>query len=543
MKTNRLIPDFSLRCPVWALAFVVTFFLGVSHTHAASATWNVDGNGSWVTNANWSPGAAPGLSSGNTSTDTATFGATLTATRNVTVDTTRNIKTIVFDHASTGGANYTLVTGGSLRMSPGGLIESVSATGSSSDIDRIMTTTYVDPGSSFTIRNTGQRSLQMTYVRGNGTVYLDGNSTSANNLIGGFNGTGTGGSLVKNGTGYWKLNNTNNSMPAGVTINAGIFELGNNIAIPSGTSLTMNGGTLQFGLDNMTISPTMTVGGDFAFASGTSAPSFGNATFSGSVDLGGATRVISVVASSTSGGGGYDPRVFVSGVISNGGLTKAGAGYMVFTGNNTYTGTTTINDGYLVLGNNGTSGSLGSGAVVTTTGTALVINRSNALTLNNNISGTGDLAQIGPGATTLTGNNTYTGDTTVSDGSLILSDTSRLNFLIQGNGINNAIVGTSTLLMNGTFSFDLTGADTTYGNSWDIVSMGTLAASYGSSFSVEGFTYGSGNWTYLNGGKTWTYQESTGVLNVIPEPSVVALVTLTCGGLLFGLRRRRVRRA
>ena len=80
-------------------------------------------------------------------------------------------------------------------------------------------------------------------------------------------------------------------------------------------------------------------------------------------------------------------------ISGTGTLTKAGAGMTTLTGTNTYSGTTTISAGTLQVGAGGTTGTLGTGAVVVTGG--LAINRSNAVTVNNNISGTGTLAQYG----------------------------------------------------------------------------------------------------------------------------------------------------
>ena len=95
------------------------------------------------------------------------------------------------------------------------------------------------------------------------------------------------------------------------------------------------------------------------------------------------------------------------GVISGtGSVTKSGAGTQTLTGDNTYTGTTTISAGTLQLGNGGTTGSVAGNIV---DNTALVINRSNAVTFAGVISGTGSLTQAGTGTPTLTGANTYTG--------------------------------------------------------------------------------------------------------------------------------------
>ena len=78
----------------------------------------------------------------------------------------------------------------------------------------------------------------------------------------------------------------------------------------------------------------------------------------------------------------------VANVISGTGtVVQAGAGTTTLTGANTYSGTTTITAGTLQVGSGGTTGQLGTGAVVDD-GT-LAINRSNAITVANAISGSG----------------------------------------------------------------------------------------------------------------------------------------------------------
>ncbi len=106
------------------------------------------------------------------------------------------------------------------------------------------------------------------------------------------------------------------------------------------------------------------------------------------------------------------------GVFSNNGnLLKTGAGTLLVTGNNTYTGTTTVSAGSVRVGNAGSTGALGTGNI--TNNAALVFNRSDdALTLAQVISGTGSITQAGSGTLRLTGANTYTGATSVTAGVL-----------------------------------------------------------------------------------------------------------------------------
>ena len=123
-----------------------------------------------------------------------------------------------------------------------------------------------------------------------------------------------------------------------------------------------------------------------------------------------------------------------AGVISGSGtVTKEGAGTLTLSGNNTYSGTTTISDGTLQVGNGGTSGTLGSGDV--TNNSALTFNRSDDSSYAGVISGTGTVTKEGAGKLTLSGTNTYSGGTTINDGTISISAAANL--------------GTGTLTLDG----------------------------------------------------------------------------------------------
>ena len=100
-------------------------------------------------------------------------------------------------------------------------------------------------------------------------------------------------------------------------------------------------------------------------------------------------------------------------------LTKQGGGTLVLTGDNTYTGATTIAAGTLALGAGGATGSV-TGDVVNQG--ALVFNRGDAVTYSGEISGAGTVTKKGTNTLTLTGDNTYTGRTTIEAGSLRVGD-------------------------------------------------------------------------------------------------------------------------
>ncbi|MDR1039032.1 MAG: autotransporter-associated beta strand repeat-containing protein, partial [Deltaproteobacteria bacterium] len=103
-------------------------------------------------------------------------------------------------------------------------------------------------------------------------------------------------------------------------------------------------------------------------------------------------------------------------ISGTGSLTKDGGGTLTLVGANTYSGGTTVSDGILEIGNDGTVGSI-TGDIETNA--SLVFNRSDAVMYGGIISGTGSLTKGGGGTLTLAGANTYSGGTTVSVGTLV----------------------------------------------------------------------------------------------------------------------------
>jgi autotransporter-associated beta strand protein len=112
-----------------------------------------------------------------------------------------------------------------------------------------------------------------------------------------------------------------------------------------------------------------------------------------------------------------DSIAIFQGVITGAGsITKTGEGIVKLSGANDFSGGLTISVGTLQVGEAGSTGSLGSGAV--TNNAILKFARTNSYTVSNAISGTGSLVQDGVGGTTiLTGANSYD-TTTITNGTL-----------------------------------------------------------------------------------------------------------------------------
>lgn len=154
---------------------------------------------------------------------------------------------------------------------------------------------------------------------------------------------------------------------------------------------------------------------------GTAAPN------TGYLDLGGGVRTITVSTTSV-GANAVDTDATIETIIENGGIIKEGARILVLSGDNTYTGGTTINAGTIRVGAGGTTGSL-LGNILNNA--ALEFNRSNLSTFAGDISGTGTLAKLGAGILVLSGNNTYSGLTTITAGA-IRGDLGTGNLLLNG---------------------------------------------------------------------------------------------------------------
>ncbi|EDZ2960145.1 fibronectin-binding autotransporter adhesin ShdA, partial [Salmonella enterica] len=246
------------------------------------------------------------------------------------------------------------------------------------------------------------------------------------------------GSLVKTGTGELTLSGDNSysgttTITDGTLIAASVNALGSGDIDNSGV-LQVGEGELKntlFGSGSLVKTGTgeLTLNGDNDYSGGTTiddgvliAASV-NALGSGDIDNSGVLQV---------GEGELKNTLFGSGS-----LVKTGTGELTLSGDNTYSGGTTISDGTLIADH---ADSLGTGAVANSG--VLQVGEGE---LENTLSGSGSLVKTGTGELTLGGDNSYSGDTTIADGTLIAAN---VNALGSGN-IDNS--GTLMLDANGAF--------------------------------------------------------------------------------------------
>lgn len=164
-------------------------------------------------------------------------------------------------------------------------------------------------------------------------------------------------------------------------------------------------------------------------------------------------------------------------------MTKAGAGRLALAADNSFSGGLTVSNGTLLVGSGGSAGSPGSGAICLVSNRAtLVFNRSGALTVSAPISGDGALVQQGAlGLVTLSGANTYSGGTAISNGLLAVTGTNAL----PGYGV----AGKVTLSPGAGLSIGV--------GSWSDADIAALIGTgvYGSD-TYFGFDTSAGNYTY-----------------------------------------------
>jgi outer membrane autotransporter protein len=369
-----------------------------------------------------------------------------------------------------------------------------------------------------------------SYDLGANEVTVGGNnlSTEVSGTISGT-GTATGTSLVKIGSGTLTLSG-DNTYSGGTTIKSGTLGVGSNTAL--GTSKVLLGDTLQAAVDGLTLQNGITLLGE-----------------SGTVDTQAHTLTLAGILQDDILEELLDdpdcPGVCYTEIRSAGSLTKTGTGTLVLTNENAnYTGGTNIKQGTLAVG---ASNALGAGRVIL--GDATLQAAADGLTLRNDITlGSeastvdtqahtltlagilrddfyfeapcfdcpieppvhlpGSLTKTGAGTLVLTNDNTYTGDTVVKAGKLVVNGSIQSNVFLMGGTLGGSgqigtlmlIDGTlapgnsiGTMTVNGDFSL---GSGTVYevevnaaGKSDQVVVMGTVSLAGALSVLAENGTY------------------------------------------------------
>lgn len=147
-----------------------------------------------------------------------------------------------------------------------------------------------------------------------------------------------------------------------------------------------------------------------------------------------------------------------SGVVSGTGstITKLGDGTLVLSGANTYTGTTTIQNGILEARNNSALGGTGAGTTVQSGGTLALTNN---ITINTEALSLSGIGEAGRGALlNISGNNTYNGAITLAGASRIAAEAGTLTLggsatiTGGGNALTFQTASASTIQANSVIS-------------------------------------------------------------------------------------------
>lgn len=396
----------------------------------------------------------------------------------------------------------------------GGILQ---LSGASNSGDHVRNLTFNNGG---TVRNSGSiSSFSNTNLAVNGTITVTGSSSTPASF------DLPNGIAIANTT-FSVADITGNANPDLVfSATTGIREVGSTATVSK-----TGAGTLVLGADNTYTGTTTVSAGTLQIGAGGTTGTLGTGAVTNNGTLTFNRSVNTVLANTVSGSGN---------------LVKQGGGSLSLTANNTYSGTTTISAGQLDVGLNTTTGTLGTGAVINNG--ILTFIRSDSHTIANAISGTGSIAQLTAGVVTLTGANTYTGQTQINAGfTLRVGNGGTAGTLGGGNVFNGGtivfnrsdtltvpanIIGATLVRQEGAGTTILTGANTytgtttiasgtlQIGNGTAANSLGTGAVTNNGSlafnrtgdYTVANAISGSGSMNFLqNGTKTLTGTVSLG---------------------------------
>ncbi|EBH9719723.1 fibronectin-binding autotransporter adhesin ShdA [Salmonella enterica] len=272
-----------------------------------------------------------------------------------------------------------------------------------------------------------------------------------------------GSKLTKQGDGTLILSNTGNDygdteIDGGILAAKDAAALGTgDVTIAESATLALSQGTLdnnvtgegqivKSGSDELIVTGDNNYSGGTTISGGTLTADHADSLGSGDIDNSGVLKV-----------GEGELENILSG---SGSLVKTGTGELTLSGDNTYSGGTTIIGGTLTADH---ADSLGTGAVANSG--VLQVGEGE---LENTLSGSGSLVKTGTGELTLGGDNSYSGATTITDGTLIAAN---VNALGSGN-IDNS----GTLILDANGAFELANVTTHSGATTALAAGSTLDA-------------------------------------------------------------------
>ncbi len=272
-----------------------------------------------------------------------------------------------------------------------------------------------------------------------------------------------GSKLTKQGDGTLILSNTGNDygdteIDGGILAAKDAASLGTgDVTIAESATLALSQGTLdnnvtgegqivKSGSDELIVTGDNTYSGGTTISGGTLTADHADSLGTGAVANSGVLQVGEGELENTLSGSGS--------------LVKTGTGELTLSGDNTYSGGTTITGGTLRADH---ADSLGTGAIANSG--VLKVGEGE---LENTLSGSGSLVKTGTGELTLGGDNSYSGDTTIADGTLIAAN---VNALGSGN-IDNS----GTLMLDANGAFELANITTHTGATTALAAGSTLDA-------------------------------------------------------------------
>ncbi|TRD98513.1 fibronectin-binding autotransporter adhesin ShdA [Salmonella enterica subsp. enterica serovar Anatum] len=247
------------------------------------------------------------------------------------------------------------------------------------------------------------------------------------------------------------------SLGSGDIDNSGVLQVGEG---ELENTLSGTGSLVKTGTGELTLSGDNTYSGGTTISGGTLTADHADSLGSGDIDNSGVLKV---------GEGELKNTLFGSGS-----LVKTGTGVLTLSGDNTYSGGTTISGGTLTADH---ADSLGTGTIANSG--VLQVGEGE---LKNTLSGSGLLVKTGTGELTLSGDNSYSGATTITDGTLIAAN---VNALGSGD-IDNS----GTLMLDANGAFKLANITTHSGATTALAAGSTLYASQltqenGSTLSID----------------------------------------------------------